>query len=82
MMRTLTFRKVIEVEGDVMTFCGGCNNQITMKKFIAVDEGQTFEDAWKHRDDNESDEIFIRRRFMGFCLCGNVYLFIPSSTIE
>jgi len=55
-------------------YCKGCNNQVELQKFIAVDEAQSFEEAWEHRHENENDELFKRIRFIGFCLCGNVWL--------
>lgn len=56
-------------------FCGGCNSTIILDRFLMVDEGQSLEGAMERSRENENDELFRRTRFMGFCLCGNVYLF-------
>ena len=65
--------KVVKTD-DAVNFCGGCNNQVVMSKFIAVDEGEEINKAWERRNENANDEVFKRSRYMGFCSCGNVYL--------
>lgn len=65
--------KIIKTE-NLVNFCGGCNNQVHLKKFIQVEESQTLEEAWEKRHENEGDNVFTRVRLMGFCLCGNVWL--------
>lgn len=55
-------------------FCGGCNNTVELKRFIQVDESQTIEEVMSMIDKNESDSLFCRKRYMGFCLCGNVWV--------
>lgn len=66
--------KVIKTK-NYSNFCGGCNNTVILKRFVQVDEGQSFEIAWKQKNENEGDELFKRKRFLGFCMCGNIYLF-------
>lgn len=56
------------------TFCGGCNNTVELHKFIRVDEAQSIDEAWEKRHENVKDDLFKRTRFMGFCLCGNIYI--------
>ena len=68
-----TMEKIIKTE-HLANFCGGCNNTVILKRFIQIDEDQLLEEAWKEKYKNENDELFKRLRFMGFCLCGNVYL--------
>lgn len=63
----------------VVNFCGGCNSTVKLQKFVAVDEGETLESAWIKRYENKDDELFKRTRLMGFCQCGNVYLFKQKS---
>lgn len=58
----------------LVNFCGGCNSHIVLQKFIAIDEGESINEAWERRQENEGDELFKRRRMMAFCLCGNVYI--------
>ena len=65
--------KIIKTDKQV-NFCGGCNNQITLKRFIKIDEGETIDSAWERRHENEGDELFKHTRFMGFCLCGNIFI--------
>lgn len=65
--------KIIKTDKSV-EFCSGCNNQIKLKKFIQVDEDEAFDKAWERRNENEGDELFKHERFMGFCLCGNIYI--------
>lgn len=60
--------KVIKTK-NYSNFCGGCNNTILMHRFVQVDEGQSFESAWEQKNEEG------RERFLGFCLCGNIYLF-------
>ena len=65
--------EIIKTE-DFLNFCGGCNNSVRMRKFVVVDEGEPLEEAVKKMNENQDDEIFKRKRFMGFCICGNVWL--------
>ena len=69
--------KIIKTD-KLVNFCGGCNNQVDLHRFVQVDEAQPFEEAWEQRHKNENDELFKRMRAMGFCLCGNVYLYERS----
>ena len=55
-------------------FCVGCNNTVTLQRFIAIDEGQSLEDAIESKDKNKGDELFSREIFVGRCLCGNVFI--------
>ena len=57
-----------------INFCGGCNNTVELKKFVMVDESETQEEALEKQENNIDDVLHKRRRFMAFCLCGNVYL--------
>ena len=66
-------KKIIETD-KYSNFCGGCNNTVTLQRFVALDEGETTESAMNRIHENENDELFKRERFIGFCLCGNVYL--------
>ena len=57
-----------------INFCSGCNNQVTLQKFIAVDEAEEFSKAMERRRENADDDLFCRTRFMAFCICGNVFI--------
>ena len=65
--------KIIKTK-DLNNFCGGCNNTVELHRFVQVDEGEPIESAWERRHENENDELFKHTRFMGFCLCGNIYI--------
>ena len=66
-------REIVKTDS-ISNFCGGCNNSVMLQKFVVVDEGESFETAWERRHENEDDSVFKRTRFMGFCLCGNIWL--------
>lgn len=51
--------KIITAE-NLVNFCGGCNSQLKLEKFIQVDETQTLEEAWEMRHKNEGS-IHTRR---------------------
>lgn len=55
-------------------FCGGCNNVVELHRFIRVDEMQSCQEALEKIEENKIDELFKRSRFMGFCVCGNIWL--------
>lgn len=64
--------KVIKTENRV-NFCGGCNSSVVLDKFIQFDELETKESAWERRGENSNDELFARTKYLGFCLCGNIF---------
>lgn len=73
-MSKIHFDKVVETE-NYKNFCGGCNNSVILKHFIVVDEEQTVTQALDELQKNRDDELFTRERFLGFCLCGKIYLY-------
>ena len=65
--------KVIKTQ-DLVNFCGGCNNQITLRRFVTVDEAESFDSAWERRNELRGDPLFSRQIYLGRCSCSNVYL--------
>ena len=70
----MTNNKVIETP-DRVNFCGGCNTQVVLSGWFQVDEGEAPEVAAKRaRTENVNDPVYSRRKYLGFCLCGNIYI--------
>ena len=59
---------------DYVNFCGGCNNNVSLQRFLALDEKQTIDDALEQRDKHKGDALFSRELFVGRCLCGNIFV--------
>ena len=67
--------KVIKTN-DLVNFCGGCNSQITLQRFVAVDEMESFDSAWERRNELSNDDLFSRQVYLGRCMCGNIFLHV------